>query len=90
MAFDGHRPASPEELAIYASQAKGVVAMAMDAENGVAYLICKRSRLDLETVVALDFRQLAALSITYIQVAQVLRDGASQIQIMPEGDGRKQ
>jgi hypothetical protein len=74
MANEGHRVASPEELNAYAMRAKAVVNMAMDAQNGVCYLICKRSRLDLETIVVLDFSQIAALGITYIQIMQAVRD----------------
>jgi len=73
MANDGHRVASPEELNAYAMRAKAVVNMAVDAHNGVAYLICKQHRLELETIVVLDFAQIAALGITYMQIMQAVR-----------------
>jgi hypothetical protein len=78
MASEQYRVASPEELNGYALRAKAVVNMAMDAQNGVAYLICKQHRLELETIVVLDFSQLAALGITYIQIMQQVRDNMDQ------------
>lgn len=89
MADDKHRVATPEQLAAYAARAKYVFEMAVDAGAGTAYLVCKRSRLELDTVIAVDFRQLAALAITYIQIAQTIRDEAAKIQVVRD-DGRMQ
>lgn len=77
----GQREApSPEQLNAYAEKALFVEDMAFDANNGVCYLLCKKSRLEITpTIIAVDSAKIAALSITYIQVAQGIRDRAARI-----------
>lgn len=74
----GQREApSQEQLDTYAREALYIEDMAMDAGNGVCYLLCKKSRLEIRpTIIAVDSAKLAAMAITYIQVAQAIRDAA--------------
>lgn len=76
---NNERIPTPEQLAEYEAIALKVVDMAIDASTGVAYCVCKRGYLDItETVVAIPFRELASLAITYIQVVEVIRARATQ------------
>lgn len=62
------RIATPEELAAYAAKALTVHDLVCDAATGRFYIIAKRSRLELETVIAVEFREVATLGITFMQV----------------------
>jgi hypothetical protein len=77
----GQRQApTPEQLAEYARTALFIEDMAMDAGSGTCYLLCKVSRLEIKPVIiAVDSAKLASLAITYIQVAQAIRDAAIRI-----------
>lgn len=73
-------PPSPQQLQEYADKALFIEDMAMDANNGVCYLLCKKSRLEINpTIIAVTSDKMAAMAITYIQVAQAIRDAAVRV-----------